>query len=61
MFVYCTTTMASLGSMAQWGLDGGHALMDTSRVVALSGVVVVPMLDLVRGFASVYHSEDGWK
>jgi hypothetical protein len=45
--------------MAQWSLDGGCALMDTCRAVALSGAVVASMVGLVRGFASVYHFGDG--
>jgi hypothetical protein len=59
VFVYCTTTTSSLGGMAQWGLNGGRALMDMCRVVALSSAMVALMVGLVRGFASVYHSRDG--
>jgi hypothetical protein len=38
-----------------------RALMDSRRADTLSGVVAVSMYGPVRGFASVYHSEDGWR
>jgi hypothetical protein len=38
-----------------------RALMDSRRTDAPSGVVAISMYGPVRGFASVYHSEDGWR
>jgi hypothetical protein len=53
VFVSSTLTMSNLGGMAQWGLDCGRAMMDSCRAVALSGVVVVSMAGMVRGFATI--------
>jgi hypothetical protein len=37
VFVSCTSTTLSLDGMAQWGLDGGRAMMDSCRAVAPAG------------------------
>jgi hypothetical protein len=54
-----TSTTSSLGGMVQWGLDGGCAMMDLGRAVASFDAVAASMVGLVRGFTSVFHSEDG--
>jgi hypothetical protein len=46
--------------VALWGLGEDHGLMDSHRAVAPSGALVASMVVLVRGFASVFRSGDGF-
>jgi hypothetical protein len=51
--------MPCLGGMAQRSFGDRRALIDSRRAEAPSGIGVASMVGPVKGFALVFHSEDG--